>query len=642
MSLQNKLLVAAGAIVLTLCLLVGLASYALLSQQRLGDLAVRIEAIPAQTLDLRRSEKDFLARRTLAERDGFDAKLARTRALLEEIDRNGAALGLDDVHRHVLVLSAVVDAYADSFHRLAENEIAVGLTENDGLQGRMRTAIHAAEHIFTEAGRDRLDKDMLMLRRNEKDFMLRHQDGYLASHARNTAVLLADLDADTSLSAAQRQAAKAVVATYVDSFHAYAEGVKKTGLTPADGLQGAMRAAVHRMDGATAAFQRDLGADLRDGMRHRLWGLVVPSVVIGGLFVVALIGLGRSIVGPVRAMTQVMVALSSGDRAVTVPFTGRRDEIGAMAQSVSTFKEGLLRAERLDGEARVRQEADLGRGRKRDLLAADFDVMMRRVLEKLFGTVGQVKDASTQLHAAAGEIGVRGRAVSDLVAQSTGNVQAVPGAAAQLGASTLDISRRVQDTTRITQEAVDGVRTADATIDGLSTAAQKIGEIVSLITDIAGQTNLLALNATIEAARAGEAGKGFAVVAGEVKNLANQTARATNEIAEQVSDIQSSTQASVAAMKSVGAAIEQVNSVIGSIAAAVEEQNAATADIARNAAEAAAGTRTVEDNIAEVSAAAATTTGMAERMEAVAGLLEQDGKGLARHVETFLGAMKAV
>ncbi|OIQ98335.1 methyl-accepting chemotaxis protein 4 [mine drainage metagenome] len=642
MSLKNKLLIAAAAIVLTLCLLVGLASYALLSQQRLGDLAVRIEAIPAQTLDLRRSEKDFLARRTLAERDGFDVKLARIRALLAEIDRRGAALGLADVHRHVLVLSAVVEAYAASFHRLAENEIAVGLNENDGLQGRMRTAIHAAEHIFTAAGSDRLDKDMLMLRRNEKDFMLRHEGAYLASHARNTAVLLADLDADTNLSAAQRQAAKAVVATYVDSFHDYAEGVKKSGLTPGDGLQGTMRAAVHRMDGATAAFQRDLGADLRAGMRHRLWELVVPSVLIGGLFVVALIGLGRSIVGPVRAMTQVMVALSSGDRAVPVPYTGRRDEIGAMAQSVSTFKEGLIRAERLDGEAKARQKADLDRGRKRDLLAADFDVMMRRVLEKLFGTVGRVKDASARLHTAAAEIGVRGSAVSDLVAQSTGNVQAVAGAAAQLGASTLDISRRVQDTTRITQEAVDGVRTADTTIDGLSTAAQKIGEIVKLITDIAGQTNLLALNATIEAARAGEAGKGFAVVAGEVKNLANQTARATSEIAEQVSGIQRSAQASVAAMKSVGAAIEQVNSVIGSIAAAVEEQNAATADIARNAAEAAAGTRMVEGNIAEVSAAAATTTGMAEQMEAVAGLLEQDGKGLARHVETFLGTMKAV
>ncbi len=274
--------------------------------------------------------------------------------------------------------------------------------------------------------------------------------------------------------------------------------------------------------------------------------------------------------------------------------------------------------------------------------ADEFERDVLQVVNAVATAADQMSAAATTASSSADQTNRQTAEVITITADTTDNARSVVNAAGELSASVREIGVQVAQSSDMSRLATQEAEKANSTVRGLADSSAKIGDVVKLISDIASQTNLLALNATIEAARAGEAGKGFAVVAGEVKNLANQTARATSEIAEQVSGIQRSAQASVAAMKSVGAAIEQVNSVIGSIAAAVEEQNAATADIARNAAEAAAGTRMVEGNIAEVSAAAATTTGMAEQMEAVAGLLEQDGKGLARHVETFLGTMKAV
>jgi methyl-accepting chemotaxis protein len=379
-----------------------------------------------------------------------------------------------------------------------------------------------------------------------------------------------------------------------------------------------------------------------DGAQRAMWfvmGLGLVCIMAGAVVGIVITG---SVVRPLGQMTGVMESLAADNLDVVVPSTDRTDEIGLMAKAVQHFKEQLIQGRTLEAQARADQERELARGRTRELLTADFDVMIRRVIAKVDNTVQSVHSTSTSLHSAAAQTSQQSQAVAAAAEQASANIQTVATAAEELGASTQEISRRVQDSTRITLEAVDGVRAADRTIEGLSEASGKIGEIVSLINDIASRTNLLALNATIEAARAGEAGKGFAVVAGEVKSLANQTALATAEIDKQIGGIQGTTRDAVEAIKAVGQAISQVDEVVSSIAAAVEEQNAATQEIVRNVQEAADGNQHVTQNISDVSKAATETGAMAVSMNKVADVLAEAGGSLGKHVETFLGSVKAV
>jgi len=341
-------------------------------------------------------------------------------------------------------------------------------------------------------------------------------------------------------------------------------------------------------------------------------------------------------------MASVMDELAKDNLSVDVPHADRRDEIGGMARSVRHFKNQLLINKKLTSEAQAAQETELEKSRRREKLTTEFDGAIRGVISAMDGIVQSVQSSSVDLHGAADQTSRQSAAVASAAEQASSNIQTVASAAEQLGASTQEISRRVQDTTRISQEAVTGVQTADATIDSLSTGAQKIGEIVTLISDIASQTNLLALNATIEAARAGDAGKGFAVVANEVKHLASQTARATNEIAEQISSIQASVSSAVTAIKAVSQAIGRVDEVVSSIASAAEAQNAATQEIVRNVQEAADGNREVTRNITEVSMAATLTGDRASTMYKVAQDLEERAVDLGNQVGNFLTSVKAV
>ena len=348
------------------------------------------------------------------------------------------------------------------------------------------------------------------------------------------------------------------------------------------------------------------------------------------------------IVGPLDSLGGVMGFLSKGDKSVRVPLVEKTDEIGDMARAVEVFKESMIHADELEAQKRSADADRLQRAQRRQELTNDFGAVATRLLQVVDSSVKNVRETAGNLSTVAARTGVQAHAVAASAHQAATNVEEVAVAAEQLGATGRDISRGVSQSTEITRDAVAGIKGLDSTMGLLDNAALKIGEIVTLISEIAAQTNLLALNASIEAQRAGDAGKGFAVVANEVKVLAGQTARATEQIAEQVTSIQSTTRDAMSALHTVHDTVVHADEVVSTIASAVEEQNAATLSIARNVNEAAAGNREVSAAITEVSANAEHAGQAATEMVAVTEALRAEADTMKTEVEAFLAAVKDV
>jgi methyl-accepting chemotaxis protein len=352
--------------------------------------------------------------------------------------------------------------------------------------------------------------------------------------------------------------------------------------------------------------------------------------------------IGRSISRPVKAMTGAMSAIAGGDLGVEVPARERCDEIGEMAKAVQVFKDSMSETERLRA-AQEEQKSQAERER-RDAMRAMAD----RFESNVGGVVDAVSSAATELRStaesmsgSADETSRQSTAAAAAAEQATTNVRTVATATEELSASIKEIGEQMNESTRIVADAVRQSEATNQTVRGLSEAAQRIGEVVRLINDIAGQTNLLALNATIEAARAGEAGKGFAVVASEVKSLANQTGKATEDIATQIKAIQDATAGSVAAIEEITRTIGRVSEIATSIASAVEQQGAATQEISRNVAQAARGTGEVSTHIGSVNEAVQQSGAAANQVLASAGELARNGETLKSQVDAFLREVRA-
>jgi methyl-accepting chemotaxis protein len=371
-------------------------------------------------------------------------------------------------------------------------------------------------------------------------------------------------------------------------------------------------------------------------------------ILISGLVVAILLGavvalvIGRSITVPLRRIIGVMQALTAGDLGVAVAGTERKDEVGEVAQAVAIFKDGLAETARLrqeQEEAKLRAEAE-----RRDAmlsLASRFEQTVGGVVSDVTSSAQQLQATAQAMTATAEETSRQSTAVAAASEQTTQNVQTVASATEELSASIHEISGQVTESSRIVADAVRQADETNAKVQSLAAAAQKIGDVVRLISDIAGQTNLLALNATIEAARAGEAGKGFAVVASEVKTLATQTAKATEEIGGQIRAIQEATGASAEAIAAITITISRVNEISTAIASAVEEQGAATLEISRNVQQAAQGTTEVSSNIASVTQAAGETGAAASQVLTAAGALSRGGAALKEQVGEFLRTIRA-
>ena len=344
---------------------------------------------------------------------------------------------------------------------------------------------------------------------------------------------------------------------------------------------------------------------------------------------------------PIRAMTGAMGRLAQHDLKTQIEGGDRKDEVGEMAKAVQVFKESMIETERLKLEQEEAQRVAANRSALVDKLTKEFDIRVQGVVQTVSAQASQMESSAQSMSATAEETTKQAGVVAAASEESASNVQTVASAAEELSSSIAEISRQVSLSAQIAGDAVTEAGKANEMVQGLLNASQKIGEIVALINDIADQTNLLALNATIEAARAGEAGKGFAVVAAEVKNLATQTSKATEEIGSQISGVQGATQDAVKAIASIGKTISEINQITATIAAAVEEQGAATQEIARNVEEAAKGTQEVSANIGGVSEAANSTGTVADQVLGAARTLSGQSSEMRKLVETFLTQVKA-
>jgi methyl-accepting chemotaxis protein len=403
---------------------------------------------------------------------------------------------------------------------------------------------------------------------------------------------------------------------------------------------GRLGAAVTVAEGALDAA-KDHAAQLRSTAQRSL--VMQLTLLLGALALAfgAMAIVTRRAIKPLHAMRDAMLKVAAGDLHVDTGYAARHDEIGALAGALETFKQQAADKVRIEAQERERNAGAMARQQAIESYVGEFESMVRQTLSQLGDASGQMRTTSSGLSTISRQTNERVQIAEKASGEASMSVETVAAASEELSASINDISQQAAHAAGIASRAVGQARDTDGTVQGLAQSAGRIGEVVGLINTIAAQTNLLALNATIEAARAGEAGRGFAVVASEVKSLASQTAKATEEISEQIADIQKVAGEAIDAIKNIGGIIGEVNEVATAIATAVQQQGAATQEITRSTQFAAQGTKNVSDNITGVKADADAAAAAAEDVKQASQTLETQSQQLGNQVTDFLGKIRA-
>jgi methyl-accepting chemotaxis protein len=400
-----------------------------------------------------------------------------------------------------------------------------------------------------------------------------------------------------------------------------------------------MDAAVQAARGGNSRAKQEAASEAAQaGLLSMVIGIAVVTSVVGSV-IFSFFGIAR----PMTRLNDALGEMARGRLDISIPGADRGDEIGDLAKTVTVIRTNAEDKARADLEAKAGQEAVLARQRKADMhrLAEQFEAAVGDIVKTVSSASTELEASATTLTASAAHAQQLATTVAAASEEATTNVQSVASSTEEMASSVTEIGRQVQESARMAGEAVGQARTTTGRVSDLSKAATRIGDVVELINTIAGQTNLLALNATIEAARAGDAGRGFAVVASEVKALAEQTAKATGEIGQQISGIQVATQESVTAIKEISSTIERLSEISSAIAAAVEQQGAATQEISRNVQQAAHGTQQVSSNITDVERGAAETGSASAQVLAAAQALSGDSNRLRQEVGKFLSSVRA-
>ena len=600
--------------------------------------------VEIELLEGRRAEKDFLLRNDPTKADSQIEIGKSVAADIDVLHGKIVAIGKPDLARDIETMSASLKQYQAHFAAVVEKKQQLGLDETAGLEGRLRTSVHEIEARVDQLHEPALLITMLMMRRHEKDFMLRRDAKYGEEMKKRASEFTAGIET-AGIPEAAKTELRQKLADYQHDYFAWMD----TALTLAHELK-ATSESFSAVEPVIAAVSNSVNNIRSEADRSNVaardkiqWQIEIAILLVASAVLGAGFFIGRSVSRPLSAMTAAMIELAKGNFAIVLPGLGRADEIGEIAQAVETFKVNAEQKARDEAEAKIKQDQIAAQRRRADMIkmADDFEGAVGEIVET-------VSSASTELEASAGTLtstAVRSQELASMVAaaseEASTNVQSVASATEELTSSVNEISRQVQESARMANDAVDQARKTNDRVGELSKAAARIGDVVELINTIAGQTNLLALNATIEAARAGEAGRGFAVVASEVKALAEQTAKATGEIGQQISGIQSATQESVNAIKEISGTIEKLSEISSTIAAAVEEQGAATQEIARNVQQAAQGTMQVSANITDVQRGASETGSASSQVLSAAQSLSGESNRLKLEVGKFLNSVRA-
>jgi methyl-accepting chemotaxis protein len=597
-----------------------------------------------EMLEARRAEKDFQLRRdqSYSNRHAeLSAMIVRDLEQLKTLVRTG---GFNGISEKIDLVHSGFDNYLKDFGALAQAEIKLGLNETLGLSGSLRTAVHDIEAKLKESGDDpRLTSGMLMMRRHEKDFMLRRDPKYVGE-LKKAASEFSKVLASAEMPPAMRADIVQKLEKYQTDFSAWADGAQDVARHGA-----AMSKQFHEIEPVIVEIQKAVERRYNEAEAVEtatLGSIKVWMLTALGLAVILVSGvsllIGRSISKALLAMVRAMTMLAGGDFAIVIPSLGRKDEVGEMADAVQVFKSNMVETERLRAE-QLQLEQRQVKQRKADMhkLADAFEGAIGEIVEMVSSAATELEASASTLTATAERAQELAVAVAAASEEASTNVQSVASASEEMTSSVNEISRQVQESSRVANEAVDQAQKTNDRVGELSKAAARIGDVVELINTIAGQTNLLALNATIEAARAGESGRGFAVVASEVKALAEQTAKATGEIGQQIAGIQAATQDSVGAIKEIGATIGRMSEISSTIAAAVEQQGAATQEISRNIQQAAEGTAEVSSNITNVQRGASETGSASAQVLSAAQSLSHESNRLKLEVGKFLSSVRA-
>jgi methyl-accepting chemotaxis protein len=555
-----------------------------------------------------------------------------------------------DVEKHIADLKAKRAELGEAVKQMLAGR-KVLFTEGDKMAADVQKFVDAAAGTAFAEKASVLETKVLLVRiANWRMLATRDAKGFATfktnvGKAQEQIALIEKLDLSPQL-AGMLATVKSGIAKYADAFDKTGPNLVRGDELYYHSVTPTIVEAVNRLDKAKESITRAFNQTAAETADRISWTITMQEVVAGlavllGLTIAFLIG--RGIILPLSGLTAGMKELAGGNFGVILPGLDRKDEVGDMAQAVETFKVKAEEKARDEAEARIKQDEVLARQRKAEMakMADDFESAVGEIVET-------VSSASTELEASASTLTAsaeRAQEVTTRVAaaseEATTNVQSVASATEEMASSVTEISRQVQESARMASDAVGQARSTTDRVSELSKAAGRIGDVVELINTIAGQTNLLALNATIEAARAGEAGRGFAVVASEVKALAEQTAKATGEIGQQINGIQAATQDSVNAIKEISGTIEKLSEISSTIAAAIEEQGAATQEISRNVQQAAQGTQQVSSNITDVQRGASETGSASSQVLSSAQSLASDSNRLKLEVGKFLSSVRA-